>query len=200
MIKLITGIVGLLIILACAKDEISEVITPDDENHISITGEGLRDGEVLPILFMGSLTIWDANTKTQTVLNRDSIKLLEFAKIREKLSFWTAVPQTGQMFKAAQFRVIIHWKNGKTDFSGLYAVKDTSKTLFSITNFSGSNIGYRHLTYVNQGRDQSYYDYRYLRFKKQQLYNITSDDTFVQTYLSAWHHPASNVFFLDHKN
>ena len=91
MIKLITGIVGLLIILACAKDEISEVITPDDQNHISITGEGLRDGEVLPILFMGSLTIWDANTKTQTVLNRDSIKLLEFAKIREKLPFWTAV-------------------------------------------------------------------------------------------------------------
>jgi hypothetical protein len=36
MIKLITGIVGLLIILACAKDEISEVITPDDQNHISI--------------------------------------------------------------------------------------------------------------------------------------------------------------------
>ena len=63
--KFIIAIICLVIAVGCMKDEIAEVITTDDENHISITGSGARDGMVLPQLYMGSLTIWDATNKTQ---------------------------------------------------------------------------------------------------------------------------------------
>jgi hypothetical protein len=167
MTKLITGIIGLLIIFACTKDEI---IPPDDQNHISITGTGARDGRVLPQLYMGSLTIWDANTKTQVILDRSSLSLFEFAKIRDKKPERMGIPHTGEMYTATQWRVIIHWKSGKTFYSGLYSMKDTSVNRFTLTSFRGQSIGASYLEFKQTESYRNYYDYRYHRNKRTYLY------------------------------
>lgn len=200
MIKLITGIVGLLIIFACAKDaETTEAIEFNDENHISITGSGARDGSVLPILFMGSLTMWDANTNTQVIFNRDSVSQIEFAKIREKQPAMVGVPHTGQMFKTAQFRVIIHWKSGHTNYSGLYYVKDTTVNVFRVTSLRGQSIMGSHIEIKQTNTFRNYYDYRFNRNKRTYLYQIKTDTSTTEQNLQAWHHPNSSIFFLDHK-
>lgn len=192
MIKLLTGITGLLLILACTKDEPLEV-------HQSISGSGARDGEVLPILFMGSLTTWDANTKTQVIFNRDSIKQIEFAKIRERQPVMVGVPHTGQMFRASQFRVIVHWKSGNSDYSGLYHMKDTTANLFSIVSLKGQSIGAKAIEMKQGDSFRNYYDYRFNRTKRTYLYQIKTDTSYTEQNLQAWHHQSSSVFFLDHK-
>lgn len=198
--KIIIAIICLVIALGCMKDEITEVITTDDQNHLSITGSGARDGEVLPQLYMGSLTIWDANTKTQVIFNRDSIKQIEFAKIREKKPASMGVPHTGQMFTATQWRVIIHWKSGRTLYSGLYSMKDTSVNRFTLTSFMGQSIGASYLEFKQTESYRNYYDYRYNRNKRTYLYQIKTDTSTTEQNLQAWHHQASSIFFLDHKN
>jgi hypothetical protein len=197
--KFIIAIICLVIALGCMKDEIAEVITIDDENHMSITGSGGRDGEVLPILFMGSLTTWDANTKTQVIFNRDSLTQIEFAKIREKKPERIGIPHTGQMFTATQWRVIIHWKSGRTFYSGLYAMKDTIVNRFTLTSFKGQSIGARAIEMKQTESFRDYYDYRYNRNKRTYLYQIKTDTSYTEQNLQAWHHLASSVFFLDHK-
>lgn len=197
--KFIIAIICLVIALGCMKDEIAEVITTDDQNHISITGSGARDGEVLPILFMGSLTTWDATNKTQVIFNRDSLSQIEFAKIREKSPAMMGVPHTGQMFKATQWRVIIHWKSGKTLYSGLYAMKDTTANRFTLTSFRGQSIGASYIEFKQTESFRNYYDYRYHRNKRTYLYSIKTDTSTTEMNLQAWHHPNSSVFFLDHK-
>ena len=197
--KFIIAIICLVIALGCMKDEIAEVITTDDQNHISITGSGARDGEVLPILFMGSLTIWDATNKTQIIFNRDSLSQVEFAKIREKSHAMMGVPHTGQMFKATQWRVIIHWKSGKTFYSGLYAMKDTTINRFTLTSFRGQSIGASYIEMKQTESFRNYYDYRFNRNKRTYLYQIKTDTSTTEINLQAWHHPSSSVFFLDHK-
>jgi len=198
--KFIIAIICLVIALGCMKDEIADVITTDDQNHLSITGTGARDGEVLPILFMGSLTTWDANTKTQVIFNRDSIKQIEFAKIREKKPVMVGIPHTGQMFKASQYRVIVHWKYGNSDYSGLYHMKDTTANLFSIVSLRGQSIGARSIEMKQGETFRNYYDYRFNRTKRTYLYQIKTDTSTTEQNLQAWHHPASSIFFLDHKN
>ena len=197
--KFIIAIICLVIALGCMKDEIAEVITTDDQNHISITGSGVRDGEVLPILFIGSLTTWDANTKTQVIFNRDSLSQIEFAKIREKKPIMIGVPHTGQMFKASQYRVIVHWKSGKTFYSGLYSMKDTTVNRFTLTSLKGQSIGASYIEFKQTESFRNYYDYRYNRNKRTYLYQIKTDTSTTEQNLHAWHHPASSVFFLDHK-
>ena len=197
--KFIVAIICLVIALGCMKDEIAEVITTDDENHLSITGSGARD-EVLPQLFMGSLTIWDANTKTQVIFNRDSLSQIEFAKIREKKPVMVGIPHTGQMFRASQYRVIVHWKSGNSDYSGLYHMKDTTANLFTIVSLRGQSIGARAIEMKRTEAFRNYYDYRYNRTKRTYLYSIKTDTSTTEQNLQAWHHPASSIFFLDHKS
>ena len=197
--KFIIAIICLVIAVGCMKDEIAEVITTDDQNHISITGSGVRDGEVLPILFMGSLTIWDATNKTQVIFNRDSLSQIEFAKIREKAPAMIGIPHTGQMFKASQWRVIMHWKSGNSNYSGLYHMKDTTANLFSIVSLRGQSIGARAIEMKRTEAFRNYYDYRYNRTKRTYLYSIKTDTSTTEQNLQAWHHPASSIFFLDHK-
>ena len=197
--KFIVAIICLVIALGCMKDEIAEVITTDDENHLSITGSGARD-EVLPQLFMGSLTIWDANTKTQVIFNRDSLSQIEFAKIREKKPVMVGIPHTGQMFRASQYRVIVHWKSGNSDYSGLYHMKDTTANLFTIVSLRGQSIGARAIEMKQTESFRNYYDYRFNRNKRTYLYQIKTDTSTTEQNLQAWHHPASSIFFLDHKN
>jgi hypothetical protein len=198
--KFIIAIICLIIALGCMKDEIAEVITTDDQNHLSITGSGARDGRVLPQLYMGSLTIWDANTKTQVILDRSSLSLFEFAKIRDKKPEMMGIPHTGEMYTATQWRVIIHWKSGKTFYSGLYSMKDTSVNRFTLTSFRGQSIGASYIEIKQTESFRNYYDYLYNRNKRTYLYQIKTDTSTTEMNLQAWHHPASSIFFLDHKN
>jgi len=200
MIKLLTGITGILIILACAKDELPEIIETNDENHLSITGSGARDGERIKQFFESSLTIWDDSTQTQTILNKDSLQSIDYAKIRTSKPMRPGVPHTGKGYDGREFRVIFHWKNGSTKFSDNYIVKDTSANIYSVTSFKSSIIGVsKYIQFKRTAKDSSYYDFQFLRNKKCYLYQINIDTIYLEKYLTAWHHPASSIFFLDHK-
>jgi len=197
MTKLFTGIIGILIILACAKDEATEAITQDDQPlHESITGT--RSGDPLPQLFLGSLTIYDYNRQTQTIINRDSVESIELAKIN-KSTVNISNPVNAQIYKASQFRVLFKWKNGSNDYSGIYFVKDTTKTLFTVKP-QGSNIGSVKAIEIKQTNTaRFYYDYRYFKTKRMFLYQIKSDSVTSEMSLQSWHHPNSNVYLMDHK-
>jgi len=190
MTKLVSGLLGLLIIFACVKEEIAE-----EMNQVTET----RSGNVLPMMFLGSLTIWDANTKTQVIFNKDSIGKIEVAKVRNKQTAVMGVPHTGAMFKTAQYRVVMHWKNGKNDFSGTYAMKDTSASYYQLTSLKGQSIVGRFISIKQTDAFLPYYDYRFNRNKKSYLYEIKTDTSLGEQSIQAWHHQASSVFFMDHK-
>jgi hypothetical protein len=195
--KFLTGIVVLFIIFACAKDQDPELCAKDQnpELHESITG--LRSGQVLPQFFANSFTIFDT-AGVQTILNKDSLSNTQFAKIANTIEN-RANPVTGIYFKAAQFRITFNWKNGSKAYSGIYSVKDTVKTLFTILP-KGSSIGNaKSIKIILTNRSFEYYDYRFMKVKKKYLYKIYSDNIYSEQTLDCWHHPNSNVFFMDHR-
>ncbi len=191
MIKLITGIIGLIIVLSCAKDEpiVHESIVQETE---------LRSGALLPDFYKSSLTIYDYENQKQIIINRDSLDSISIVRVNQTRATKTELI-TGQRYTAGVFRVLFHFKTTNNDLSGVYYVKDTARVnIYTHTDFSGGNsLGkLKYKEYIRTDTTQSYFDHRYQKTKKKYLYRVDGEPE----YIECWHHANSNVFLLNHRN
>ena len=191
MIKLITGIIGLIIALSCTRDEpaVHESIAQETE---------LRSGALLPDFFKSSLTIYDYENQKQIIINRDSLDSISIVRVNQTRSTKTELI-SGQRYTAGVFRVLFHFKTTNNDLSGVYYVKDTARiNIYTQTDFSGgSSLGkLKYKEYIRTDTTQSYFDHRYQKTKKKYLYRVDGEPE----YIECWHHVNSNVFLLNHRN
>lgn len=191
MIKLITGIIGLFIVLSCTKDEpvVHESIAQETE---------LRSGALLPDFYKTSLTIYDYENQKQIIINRDSLDSISIVRVNKETPLRPDRIKD-QKYTAGVFRVLFHFKTTNNDLSGVYYVKDTARVnIYTHSNFSGANsLGkVKYKEYIRTDTTQSYFDHRYQKTKKRYLYYVNGEPE----YIESWHHANSNVFLLNHRN
>ena len=181
-----------LISFACVKDEIVSLV----DTSINQETE-LRTGEVLPDFFKGSMTIWDSENKKQISINVDSLSSVDFVRANTSKATKTGLID-GLRYTAGVWRVVFHWRDSTTDLSGVYYVQDTAKVnIYSINKFTNTTIGnVKYREYIRTDSTQTYYHHYFNRNKKKYLYLVDGEPT----WLECWHHPISNVFFLNHRN